>query len=197
MNSILAYCDYKKLSAYDKAPCKAVFFDRDGTIHVDKVMTHKIKDLELFPDTCSTIRYLNERGYKVIIITNQSAIARGIYDVTAMHKFNMHLVRELEKQSCRIDAIYYCPHELNSGCLCSKPNTGMIMQAKSDFNINLETSYLIGDKMTDIAAGRNANLKSILVTTGIYDKNDFHTEPGYSNQITSISCLDEIKQYIF
>lgn len=193
----LANIDYKK----NKFPFflkkqKAILIDRDGTIHVDKVETHKISDLEFFDDTFDALKYFKKNHYKIIVITNQSGIGKKHYKKEDMHLFNKNMIKELKKHGCSIDAIYYCPHVLEDNCNCLKPKTGMLERAIKEFNIDIDKSFLIGDKMTDIIAANKMNLKSILVTTGIYINQDYKTEEGYNDTITTVSCLKEAKDKI-
>ncbi len=187
--------DYLNTKAVDKKVKKAVFFDRDGTIHVDKVMTREVKDLEFFEDTIDTIKEYQNNGYHIVIITNQSGIGKGSYTVKKMHKFNMHLLKELKKNGCEIDAIYYCPHRSDEGCRCHKPNTGMIERAIKELTIDAEKSILIGDRMSDIKAGVEAGIgENYVVTTGIYENDDFNTEPyleELKGRYKKINCLKE------
>lgn len=147
---------------------KAVFLDRDGTINVDKGYVHRIEDWEWIPGATDAIAALKKAGFLVIVITNQAGIARGYYtdkEVTTLHEW---VNRELEKYGTRIDGFYFCPHhpEFSGECECRKPLPGLLLQAKRDFDIDFERSWLIGDKAGDIQAGRAAGVKSILVMTG-------------------------------
>lgn len=184
---------------------KAVFFDRDGTLHIDKVMTYKIEDLHLFNDTQNIIKYFQNKGYLIIVITNQSGIRLGKYTKQQMQLFNLHLIRELEHLDCYIDAIYYSPFCETDNAISFKPNTGMIQRAIIEYNLNINECILIGDKMTDIRAGFNAGIsENYLVTTGIYENNDYTTEPyfdEYKKKTHIVNCLNDIikkdKNYMF
>lgn len=186
----LSACDYKKHFKKVKEPQKAVFFDRDGTLHVDKVETTLEKGFELFPDTINVLKEIQKKGYRIIIVTNQSGIAKKHITLNQMHKFNKRLRLELRKKHCYIDAIYYCPHMKSDKCVCAKPNTGMFERAKREFNIDMSKSYIVGDKIGDIKAAKNAGIPKenwCFVTTGIYDSNDYRTE----------SDIDELNPKIF
>lgn len=160
---------------------KAVFFDRDGTLHVDKVETTLKKGLDFFPDTISVLKEIKKKGYLIIVITNQSGIGKKHITYNEMKKFNKKMRVELSKQGCDLDAIYFCPHTKEDHCICFKPNPGMILRAKEEFNIDLCNSYFVGDKTTDIEAAKNAGIPKsnwFLVTTGIYKDNDYKNEPN-------------------
>ena len=154
---------------------KYIFLDRDGVICEDKHHIHKIEDIVLIPKSAEAIRLLNEHNYKVILITNQPVIARGLCRIDELKELNLYLERLLLKEGAKINKIYFCPHHPTAGnnstytreCECRKPKPGMILQAKKDFNIgDLSTYYMLGDKMSDIHAGKSAGCKTILVETG-------------------------------
>lgn len=153
---------------------KAVFLDRDGVITKEPpYYAHKIDQLELIPKSAEAIRLLNESGFKVIIISNQSGVARGYYQEKDIKIYNNEMKRQLEEKGARIDAIYCCPHHPEAviekykiDCDCRKPKPGMLRQAEKDLNLDLKRSFLIGDKMSDIEAGYRAGCKTILVLTG-------------------------------
>jgi len=148
----------------------AVFLDRDGTLNVEKGYVHRIDDWEWIPGAIESILSLKKLGFLVVVVTNQAGIARGYYSESDMHKLHEHINQELKKHSTCIDAFYHCPHHAEFGkirdCECRKPLPGMIEQAKSDLDIDLTHSWLIGDKISDIQAGMAAGVKSILVQTG-------------------------------
>ena len=154
---------------------KAVFIDRDGVITEDPPhYAHKKEQLSLIPQSAEAIRLLNENGYKVIIVSNQSGIARGYYPEEDTKRFNKELEKELEKNNASIDAIYYCPHHPTAKlknyrikCDCRKPKPGMILKASEEHNIDITKSFMIGDRKGDIVAGKNAGCKTIHVLTGV------------------------------
>jgi len=153
---------------------KAVFLDRDGVITKEPpYYAHRIDQLELIPKSAEAIMLLNKNGFKVIIVSNQSGVARGYYQEKDIKIYNMAMKKKLEEGSAYIDAIYYCPHyseatieKYKIDCECRKPKPGMLRQAEKDLNLNLKRSFLIGDKMSDIEAGYRAGCKTILVLTG-------------------------------
>ncbi len=142
---------------------KAAFFDRDGTIIVDKGYAYRPEDLEFIQGVPELIHRYNQEGYLVIIVTNQSGIARGFYTEDDMHCFHAEMCRQLlENYDARIDAIYYCPHhELFTGpCECRKPKPGLIMEAARDYNIDLARSLFLGDAECDKEAAMNAGISN-------------------------------------
>jgi D,D-heptose 1,7-bisphosphate phosphatase len=143
----------------------AVFLDRDGTIAKDVNYCRRIQDFEILPDVPEAIRLLNKCGYKVVVITNQSGIARGYFTEQTLVQIHEKMKNVLASHGARIDAIYYCPHHPNEGCECRKPQTALFLRAATDLNIDVHSSFMIGDMQTDIEAGRAIQCKTILVTT--------------------------------
>jgi len=141
----------------------AVFVDRDGTLIEEVNYLSRVEDLRLFPFTKTAVADLKAHGFLVIVVTNQSGIGRDIFDETAMHGIHQSIQENL---SGAIDAFYFCPHLPCDGCNCRKPGLGMIEEAMDNFDIDLERSWMIGDKKSDVELGRNAGVKSALVLTG-------------------------------
>ena len=148
---------------------RAVFVDRDGTLVEEVNYLSRVEDLRFFSFTAQAIDLLKERGYLVIVITNQSGIGRKIFEEKAMHEIHAEIQRKLDN---KIDAFYFCPHLPDEGCACRKPKAEMIRQAAKDFSIDLEKSWMIGDKAIDVETGFNAETKTALVLTG-YGEKDF------------------------
>ena len=151
---------------------KAVFLDRDGTLNFDPGYLGNPKDLILFSDTGNVLAALkNQYQFKLIVISNQSGVARGIITEEEVVSVNNELNKKLLDFNVQIDAFYYCPFhpDFNSvdDCVCRKPSPKMILDAAKDLSINLSKSYFIGDSDSDIKAGITAKLKTILVKTGI------------------------------
>ncbi|MFA4858584.1 MAG: D-glycero-beta-D-manno-heptose 1,7-bisphosphate 7-phosphatase [Candidatus Margulisiibacteriota bacterium] len=152
---------------------KAVFLDKDGTINKDVGYLDHHTKLKVFPYSAKAIKMLNAAGYKVIVVSNQSGIARGFLTEGALQAIDKKLSKEILSGGGIIDAIYYCPHHPEHGihpykrnCECRKPATGMLKQAQKRFDLDLSQCYMIGDKLSDIEMGFNAGIKSILVKTG-------------------------------
>jgi len=153
---------------------KVVFLDRDGVITKEPpYYAHRIDQLELISKSAEAIRLLNESGFKVIVVSNQSGVASGYYQEKDIEIYNRAMKKKLEEENAYIDAIYYCPHyseatieKYKIDCECRKPKPGMLKRAERDLNLDLKCSFLIGDKMSDIEAGYRAGCKTILVLTG-------------------------------
>ncbi len=140
---------------------KAAFIDRDGTLIEEVNFLSRLEDLRFFSYTAEAIRLLKASGFLIVVVTNQSGVGRGIFEESAMHEIHETIQADLE-----LDAFYFCPHLPTDGCRCRKPNTGMIEQASQKFAIDLENSWMIGDKAIDIETGFNAKIKTALVLTG-------------------------------
>lgn len=142
---------------------RAVFLDRDGTMAEDVSYCRRPEDFELFPNTAKAIKLLKEYGFKVIVVTNQSGIARGYFTEETLAKIHEKMKGELAKEGAWVDAIYYCPHHPDDNCECRKPRPGMVLQAVKDFGIDLEHSFVIGDLQMDIDMGITIGCKTILI----------------------------------
>ena len=142
---------------------RAVFLDRDGTMAKDVHYCSGPEDFELFPNTAKAIKLLNEHGFKVIVITNQSGIARGYFTEETLAKIHEKMKGELAKEGAWVDAIYYCPHHPDDNCDCRKPKPKLVLQAVRDFDIDLKCSFVIGDLQMDIDLGKAVGCKSILI----------------------------------
>lgn len=152
---------------------KAIILDRDGTINVEKDYLHKIEDFEFEVSVIEGLKILADLGYIFVVVTNQSGIARGYYTETDLEILNSYIGKVLEEKGIEIRKFYYCPHHFEKGigkykveCDCRKPKSGMLEKAIKEFNIDRKKSFMIGDNITDIEAGINANVTPILVETG-------------------------------
>lgn len=150
----------------DRKP--AVFLDRDGVLTEEKGYICSLKELHIFPYARECIRQIREKGYYAIVITNQSGVARGLFTESCLIEMNDYLKRILD-----VDAVYYCPHYLEGkvkqyavACSCRKPGTGMIEKACKDFRIDMENSFLAGDRASDIIAGKRAGIRTVLLESG-------------------------------
>ena len=151
---------------------KAVFLDRDGTINLEKEYLYKPEEFEFTPGAAEGIRMLNQAGYLVVVVTNQSGVARGYYDEEDVRRLHGHIDNLLQLEGAWIDAWYFCPHHTagrepyNQQCTCRKPLPGMLHKAAEDFRIDLSRSWMVGDKIADVEAGMSAGCSTILVLTG-------------------------------
>ena len=151
---------------------KAIFLDRDGTINVEKDYIYKSEDLIFEEGTIEALKTFKNLGYILIVVSNQSGIARGYFTEEDLNIFNNNMNEMLKKNGVEITEFYCCPHhpdgigEYKKVCECRKPNNKMIEDAIKKYNIDREKSYMIGDKTSDIGAGLKSNLKTVLVKTG-------------------------------
>ena len=151
----------------------AVFLDRDGTMIEDVGYLDTFDRVEFYPWTVDTIRALNRAGLAVVVVTNQSGVARGLFTEALVEDTHRHIQAHLEAGGARVDAYYYCPHHPNGTvaafarhCACRKPGCGMIEQASADLGLDPARSFVVGDKWLDVGAGHAAGARSILVRTG-------------------------------
>ncbi len=167
---------------------KAVFLDRDGTLIEEVNFLNKVEDLCFFTYTNEAVKLLKTNGFLVIVLTNQSGIGRGIFAESAVHNIHNAIQNHLTE---KIDSFYFCPHLPNEGCNCRKPNLGMIELACKDFEIDLENSWMIGDKILDVELGFNANIKTALVKTGYGEKDQ--TKLSRKPNLIEKSLIDVVK----
>lgn len=148
----------------------AVFLDRDGTINVDTGYVFRPEDFEFLPGAVEAIKRLNDAGYLVLVVSNQSSVARGFSTEADVENLHRYVAEELSKHGARIDRFYYCPHHpegevaaYRKNCDCRKPGIGMFRQACRDFEIDVVNSWMIGDKGSDEEFGQRAGLITICV----------------------------------
>ncbi len=166
----------------------AIFLDRDGTLNEDKGYVHKIEDWVWLPKVKESLISFKRAGYALIVVTNQSGIARGYYAESAMHALHELVNAELKKQNCSIDAFYFCPHlpEITGSCQCRKPLPQMLLHAAREHNIDLARSWMIGDRMRDVDAGIAAGCKTLLLSN----------EPCLKEKTASVTTLAEAVKII-
>jgi len=144
---------------------KAVFLDRDGTIAKDVHYCRRPEDFVLFLGAARMIKLLNEHGFKVIIVTNQSGIARGYFTEETLALIHEKMKEDLAKEGACVDGIYYCSHHPDEDCRCRKPKPKLVLQAAGDFDIDLKHSFVVGDLQMDIDLGKSVGCGTILVGT--------------------------------
>ena len=175
---------------------KAIFLDRDGTINKYVGFLRNIEQFELLSGVSEAIRKINQSGDLAVVVTNQPVIARGEVTYTELQEIHNKMETILGKDGAYLDGIYFCPHhpdkgfkgevkELKINCNCRKPNPGLLLQAASDFNINLEQSWMIGDGKNDIQAGKNAGCKTVLIG-----------DDEFGQDITVYSLLEFVNQIV-
>jgi len=151
----------------------AVFLDRDGTINEEVGYLDSLDKFKIIPCAYEAIRLINESGMKVVVISNQAGVARGLFTEDFVKITHEHLLVTLRQKKAHIDNFYYCPHHPTEGiklyrqnCNCRKPAPGMLLQAAQDLNIDLTKSYLVGDRFRDMEAAKKVGVKGVLVKTG-------------------------------
>ncbi len=151
----------------------AVFLDRDGTINVDVNYLSRPEDLQFIPGAARAMARLRDGGYSLVVVTNQSAVARGLITEADLGEIHRELQRQLRDAGAEVDGVYYCPHHPEYGsppyrqvCVCRKPNPGLLERAALELGLDLEGSYMVGDSLTDLQAGWNAGCGVVLVLTG-------------------------------
>ncbi len=172
---------------------KVVFLDRDGVINIEKNYLYKIEDFEFIDGVFEALAYLQNLGYKLIIITNQSGIGRGYYTFEQYNKLTNWMIEQFNLNNIEISSVFCCPHEPNKNCNCRKPKTGMIEQSAEILDIDFENSWLIGDKDSDIQTAYNSNISNtIQVQSGHkFDKKDSKAK-YIMNSIKDISTIIQI-----
>jgi D-glycero-D-manno-heptose 1,7-bisphosphate phosphatase len=152
---------------------RAVFLDRDGTLIEEVGYLDRIDRLKLFPDTIDALRMLQRAGLRLIIASNQSGIAQGLFTEQFVHDLHGHLTNLLARGGVRLDGIYVCPHHPEAKlpayrvvCECRKPSSGLVNQAAHDFDLDLTRSYMIGDRWRVLLSGQKAGTAGVMVRTG-------------------------------
>jgi D-glycero-D-manno-heptose 1,7-bisphosphate phosphatase len=148
------------------ARVRAVFLDRDGTVAEEVGYVNHVSRFRLFPFAAGAIRRLNEAGWPVIVVTNQSGVARGLFPEELIHRVHEKLRAELAPEGARLDGIYYCPHGAEDTCDCRKPRAGMLECAAREHHLELRGSWVVSDRYADLEMGHRVGCRSILVLTG-------------------------------
>lgn len=170
---------------------KTIFLDRDGVINIDKHYLYKVEDFEFTDKLFETCRYFQSLDYQIIVITNQSGIARGYFSQADFEKLTNWMIKEFKKNDIDILDVFHCPHGPDDNCLCRKPKPGMIEDACNKYNIDLNNSWMIGDKVSDMEVALNAGVNNSILITGEYiDKTkDLKTK-------NIVSTIEETKNII-
>ncbi|CAH2030686.1 D-glycero-beta-D-manno-heptose 1,7-bisphosphate 7-phosphatase [Trichlorobacter ammonificans] len=174
---------------------RAVFLDRDGTLNIEKEYLFRIEEFEFVPGAVEAIRLLNRAGLLVVVVTNQSGIARGYYSEADLQRLHRHVDALLTAEGARVDAWYHCPHHPDGRepyrrqCDCRKPLPGMLWLAAREHGIDLATSWMVGDKAADVVAGLAAGCRPLLVLTG-YGAQERELVPG------DVPCCTDILEAV-
>jgi D-glycero-D-manno-heptose 1,7-bisphosphate phosphatase len=153
----------------------AVFLDRDGVITLDRGYTHRIEDFAFVPGSARALASLQRAGWRLVVVTNQSGIARGLYSSDDYERFTAHLRERLQAEGVRLDAVLHCPHLPDAKvaayrlqCDCRKPAPGMLLRAARELSLDLAASVMVGDRLSDVQAGRAAGVgRCLLVRSGL------------------------------
>ena len=148
-------------SEVSRKPC--VFLDRDGTIALEVPYCASVEEFRFLPRAADAVAMLNRHGFLVVVVTNQSGIARGLFNEKELQHVHDFMLRALADQGAKIDAVYHCPHHPDDHCACRKPAPGMLVRASRELAIALEDSYLIGDSMSDMEAAQSVGCTGVLV----------------------------------
>lgn len=149
-------------------PRPAAFLDRDGTLTRNRagVYVTRPEQLKLYARTPAALRMLAAKGYRLVVVTNQSGVARGYMSLETAKKINYKLVRDLRREGVKLDSVYLCPHGPSDKCGCRKPAPGLINEAASDRPVDMKRSFVAGDKECDLLLARRAGIRGCLVLTG-------------------------------
>ncbi len=150
---------------------RAVLLDRDGTIIRDAHYCSRVEDVELLPKAGEGLKLLSDCGFRLLVITNQSGLARGFFNEDTLGRIHQTMRVKLAAFGARLDAIYYCPHHPNDMCDCRKPNPKLVYQATKDWEIDLNESFVIGYRLTDIQMAKAVGCKAVMIESE-YTEND-------------------------
>jgi histidinol-phosphate phosphatase family protein len=150
------------------SPYPAIFLDRDGVIVKNRMdYVKSIAEVEFIPGALEALARLAPHAARIVIVTNQSAVGRGLLTLEALDQINAYILDHIAQARGRIDGVYVCPHRPNEGCDCRKPAPGLLLRAAYELEIDLRASAMIGDNVTDMRAARAAGVRPILVHTGL------------------------------
>ena len=172
-------------------PIKTIFLDRDGVINKEVSYLHKIDGFELIDGIFDACFYFQKLGYKIIIVTNQSGIARGYYSESDYQKLTQWMLGQFEKNNINILDIFHCPHGPDSTCDCRKPKPGMFLKAKAKHNTDMEKSWMIGDKERDTIAANSAGIDNTILI-----RSSHRIDESNSNAKIILDSIQQAKQII-
>lgn len=162
---------------------RAIFIDRDGTLNEEVGYIRDLAEFRLFDFAAEAVRLVNEAGWLVIVVTNQSGIARGLFSEEFLAQVHAQMLTELEGDGARVDGIYFCPHHPTTGdapyrqnCDCRKPQAGLLLRAAEDFELDLSLCAVIGDRLRDVQTAQTVGARSVLVLTGYGQEELYGTE---------------------
>ncbi len=173
---------------------RAVFLDRDGVIIEEKGFVFEPDDVVLVDAAAEAIIRMSLMGLKIVVLTNQSGIGRGLFNEESYKKVLRRMVQLLEKSGARLDGVYHCPHAPWEGCDCRKPKPGLALKAAKDLGISLSRSFVVGDKRSDMELARAIGSKGILVRTGYGLRTEMEGNPVWDAVADSIVGAVEVIQ---
>ncbi len=175
---------------------KAFFLDRDGVVNYDVRYCHEPEKIELKPGFAEGVKLLHRAGYLAVVITNQGGIALGMYEASAVQDCHARIQELLALSGEKIDGFYFCPHhqKVNGECSCRKPNPGMLFKAARDLDIDISNSYMVGDRISDLEAGRNAGCRQGFLVDSFYW--DIHAPKAKAAGFATVPTLAEIAALI-
>ena len=172
----------------------AVFVDRDGTIVVERYYLADPEDVELVPGAARALAALVAAGYALVVVTNQSGIARGLYDETAFHEVQRRVEELLAAEDVRFDAVFYCPHhpDFTGPCECRKPGTALFRRAAAELGLDLARSFFVGDRLKDVVPAFELGGRAVLVRTGY----GVEHEPAAGPEVAVVDDLAALAELI-
>lgn len=189
------------MKAHELSFTTAIFLDRDGTLIEEVGYLQRLEDIQIYPEAFEAVAKINQSGARAIVITNQSAVARGLISEEDVEQVHQLIADAFRQKNARIDAFYHCPHHPTEGtgahtraCDCRKPQPGLLLRAAQDLQLNLSASHMIGDKLRDVEAGHRAGCRSILVKTGYGQKEASHSldDPLQQPDHVSLNVLEAV-----
>lgn len=171
---------------------KTIFVDRDGVINKEVNYLHKVKDFNFIDGVFKSLKYLNNLGYEIIIVTNQSGIGRGYFSENEYNELTSWMINQFEKNNIKILNIFHCPHDPKANCECRKPKPGMFFDAKKKYKIDTAKSWMIGDSERDITAANMAGIKNTVLVKSGHNIDENHSEATYF-----LDSIKDINQIIY
>ena len=176
---------------------RGIFIDRDGTLVHARHFPRRPEELVLHDGVADALRELRDAGFRVVVVSNQSGIGRGYFDEAALTLMHEHLVKQLGADGAGVDAIYFCPHIPEDACACRKPSPGMLLEAARALDIDASRSWMVGDILDDVEAGRRAGCRTILVDRGTEtldatppERTPHHVAPDTAAALRHIAALE-------
>ena len=166
---------------------KVIYLDRDGVINEDFGYVYKSDEFKFIDGVFEACKEFLTLGYKIVVVTNQSGIGRGYYTIDEFESLTKFMIDEFKKQQIDILKVYFCPHNPDENCTCRKPKSGMILQSLNDFSIDLENSWLVGDKLSDIECAKNGKVRNkILISNENIENDEFFVAKSLKDSLKYI-----------